>query len=298
MTRNVGRGFSPAEHAGSKDPAYVPLSQAPTLTSPALMTGAVVPLTPRMNLEGGWFQLQALNVNVGVLFVLAISSLGVYSITLAGWASNNKFALLGGVRASSQMISYEVALGLSLVFGVMRVVNVAHGEFFMLGAMLGGCLEYAALVVGYPAYGDARRAPIRVAWQGRTVHTGTLEEQKFPDAHFDVVSLFEVIEHLREPLPLLAECGRILRPGGVLIRALEPLEGLPLMHRRRSKAPWRKGKPPVPDHELYTPPEVAIRTPRPTRRRCPTCRASGKSTRTVLPPAGRPASSPPTWKKP
>jgi len=65
---------------------------------------------------------------VGFLFVLAISSMGVYGIALAGWSSNNKYALLGGLRASAQMISYEVAMGLSLVPVLLLTGNVALGE--------------------------------------------------------------------------------------------------------------------------------------------------------------------------
>ena len=77
----------------------------------------------------------------------------------------------------------------------------------------------AALRLGFAAEGIEPAPHIAAAARGagRNVHTGLLEEQKFADAHFDVVSLFEVIEHLRAPLPLLAECRRILRPGGVLI---------------------------------------------------------------------------------
>jgi NADH-quinone oxidoreductase subunit H len=65
---------------------------------------------------------------VGFLFVLAISSMGVYGIALAGWSSNNKYALLGGLRASAQMISYEVAMGLSLVPVLLLTGNVSLGE--------------------------------------------------------------------------------------------------------------------------------------------------------------------------
>lgn len=81
----------------------------------SLMVGAVIPLTPRMALDGGYLQLQGIDAGIGFLYVLALSSLGVYAVTLAGWASNNKYSLMGGLRASAQMISYELSIGLSLV---------------------------------------------------------------------------------------------------------------------------------------------------------------------------------------
>jgi NADH-quinone oxidoreductase subunit H len=80
---------------------------------PAMITFAAVPFGPG---------LQIADLNIGVLYVLAIGSLGVYGITLGGWASNSKYALLGGVRSSAQMISYELTLGLSVV-GVVLVVG-------------------------------------------------------------------------------------------------------------------------------------------------------------------------------
>lgn len=86
----------------------------------ALIVGAVIPLTPVMAFEAGALQLQALDLDLGILFVLAISSVGVYSVTLAGWASNNKYSLMGGLRASAQMISYELSMGLAVV-GLLMV---------------------------------------------------------------------------------------------------------------------------------------------------------------------------------
>jgi len=80
---------------------------------------AVVPLGPDLTIFGRRVPLVVADINVGLLYIFALSSLGVYGVALGGWASNSKFALLGGIRGAAQMISYELALGLSLVPVVM-----------------------------------------------------------------------------------------------------------------------------------------------------------------------------------
>ena len=85
----------------------------------ALLMFAVVPVGPEITLFGHPVPMVITDLNVGLLFVFALSSLGVYGVALGGWASNSKFALLGGIRGAAQMISYELALGLSLVPVVM-----------------------------------------------------------------------------------------------------------------------------------------------------------------------------------
>jgi NADH-quinone oxidoreductase subunit H len=95
---------------------------APVITVlPALILFAVMPFGPtRANLLGLPISLTlAPNLNVGVLYILAVTSISVYGISLAGWSSNNKYALLGGIRAAAQMVSYELALGLSVVAVVL-----------------------------------------------------------------------------------------------------------------------------------------------------------------------------------
>ncbi len=74
--------------------------------APALMTFAVIPVGPH---------LQIADVNIGIIYILSISSLGLFGIVMGGWSSNNKYALLGGLRSAAQMISYEITLGLSIV---------------------------------------------------------------------------------------------------------------------------------------------------------------------------------------
>ena len=79
------------------------------------MTFAVIPFGSSINLFGREIALQVADVNVGILYVLALTSISVYGIVLAGWSSNNKYSLLGGLRSSAQLISYELAMGLAVV---------------------------------------------------------------------------------------------------------------------------------------------------------------------------------------
>ncbi len=85
----------------------------------ALCTIAVVPFGNVIEMYGRTIQLQIADVNIGILYILALSSIAVYGITLSGWASNNKYSLLGGMRSAAQMISYELSMGLSIIGVVM-----------------------------------------------------------------------------------------------------------------------------------------------------------------------------------
>lgn len=91
----------------------------------ALMTSAVIPWGSSINLFGREIQLQVADINVAILYVFGVVSIGVYGIMLGGWASNNKFGLMGAVRASSQMISYEVAMGLSIIAILMMTSSLS-----------------------------------------------------------------------------------------------------------------------------------------------------------------------------
>lgn len=81
----------------------------------ALITSAVIPWGDKLELFGRTIQLQATDIDVSILYVFGVVSVGVYGIMIGGWASNNKFSLMGAVRAASQMVSYEVAMGLSII---------------------------------------------------------------------------------------------------------------------------------------------------------------------------------------
>ena len=102
----------------------------------ALLSFAVVPFAP---------DISVVDLDVGVLFVLALSSMGVYSVVLAGWASNNKYSLLGALRAAAQMLSYEVYMGLSLMgvvllagsFNLATIVEQQRGLWFVVPQFIG-----------------------------------------------------------------------------------------------------------------------------------------------------------------
>ena len=81
----------------------------------AMMTGAVIPWGDKVELFGREISLQIADVNIGILYVFGVVSLGVYGIMIGSWASNNKYSLMGGLRAASQIISYELAMGITLI---------------------------------------------------------------------------------------------------------------------------------------------------------------------------------------
>ena len=107
---------------------------APILTVvPSLVLAAVIPLGTSFYLFGREITLYVANLNVGVLYLTSIASIAVYGIVLAGWSSNNKYAMLGAVRASAQMISYELSLGLCFAIAVvmgnsMNLVDIVNGQ--------------------------------------------------------------------------------------------------------------------------------------------------------------------------
>lgn len=117
-----------------------------------LMTFAVLPIAPGIIVS---------DLNVGLLFFLAMSSLGVYSVVLAGWSSDNKYSLLGGLRAAAQMISYEVFMGLSLMgvvvlagsFDLVKIVEAQRKMWFVVPQFLGFILFLIAGIA------ETRRLP-------------------------------------------------------------------------------------------------------------------------------------------
>jgi NADH-quinone oxidoreductase subunit H len=119
---------------------YKPLFLAAPLIAVifALTSIAVIPFGNSITIGGYSIPLQITDVNIGLLMILGVTSIGVYGVALAGWSSNNKYSLLGGLRASAQMVSYEISLGLSLVgvlmlsgsFSLRDIVNAQGGHFW------------------------------------------------------------------------------------------------------------------------------------------------------------------------
>lgn len=113
---------------------------------PAALTFAVVPLSTPITLMGTTINLQMVNMEVGILFLFAAASLGVYGILAAGWSSSNKYSLMGALRATSQMVSYECAMGMSVI-GILMLYQT-----FSLNNMI-----------------DLQMGPMSFMWQGSQV---------------------------------------------------------------------------------------------------------------------------------
>ncbi|MEI6124173.1 MAG: NADH-quinone oxidoreductase subunit NuoH [Bacteroidota bacterium] len=97
----------------------------------ALLTSAVIPWGDSLIIGGNEYSLQVANINIGILYVFAIVSIGVYGIMIGGWASNNKYALMGAVRAASQMISYELTMGMAIIALVMMSGTLSLNEIVL-----------------------------------------------------------------------------------------------------------------------------------------------------------------------
>jgi len=105
---------------------------------PPFVAFAVIPVGPDLIFGDTVIKLQVADLNVGILFVLAVASLSAYGLAFGGWASNNKFALLGGVRAMAQMISYEIGLGIVILAIVMQFDTVSLREMVFSQVSIGG----------------------------------------------------------------------------------------------------------------------------------------------------------------
>jgi NADH-quinone oxidoreductase subunit H len=136
----------------------------------ALTSISVIPIGNWVTVFGYQIPLQITDVNTGLLVVLGVASMGVYGIALAGWSSNNKYSLLGALRASAQMVSYEIALGLSLVgvlilsgsFSLRDIVDAQAGTFWGFipkWNVFYGCQFFAFFIYLMAAYAETNRIP-------------------------------------------------------------------------------------------------------------------------------------------
>jgi NADH-quinone oxidoreductase subunit H len=114
----------------------------------ALLSISVIPFGPQIDVAGYKTYMQLTDLNIGILFLLAVSSMGVYGIALAGWASNNKYALLGGLRSSAQMISYELPLALAIASPLLLSNTLSLRE--LVGSQAGSILHWNLLKLPFP----------------------------------------------------------------------------------------------------------------------------------------------------
>jgi NADH-quinone oxidoreductase subunit H len=144
--------------------AYKPLFiLAPALAFiPAMVTWAVIPFAAPLPTPWGLVDMVVADLPVGFLFILAISSLGIYGIVLAGWSSNNKYALLGGIRSSAQMVSYEIAMGMSTITVLMLAGNSYLRDIIQQQAVQGWnvlLLSVAFFTFLISAFAETNRLP-------------------------------------------------------------------------------------------------------------------------------------------
>jgi NADH-quinone oxidoreductase subunit H len=129
---------------------------------PAMITWAVIPFASPLPTPWGRIDMVVADLPVGFLFCLAISSLGVYGIVLAGWSSNNKYALLGGLRSSAQMISYEIAMGMATVCVLLLSGNVSISKIIQQQSTMGWnvfLLSIAFFIFLVAAFAETNRLP-------------------------------------------------------------------------------------------------------------------------------------------
>src|SRR3990172_381581 len=138
---------------------------APVITViPAFIILAVMPWGTSITLFGREIPLYLADINVGVLYIVSIASISVYGIVLAGWSSNNKYAMLGGMRSTAQMISYELALGLAFIGPILITGSMSLGDivaaqkpiWFVIYQPLGALIFFISVIA------EVNRAPFYI----------------------------------------------------------------------------------------------------------------------------------------
>ena len=134
--------------------------------STALMTSAVIPWGDKLHLFGRDILLQATDIDVSLLYIFGVVSVGVYGIMIGGWASNNKFSLMGAVRAASQMVSYEIAMGLSMIALLMMTGTLSLKEISLQQSGMDWNVFYqpvSFLIFLICAFAELNRTPFDLA---------------------------------------------------------------------------------------------------------------------------------------
>ncbi len=175
---------------------------------PVFVTFAVIPFGPPVELFGREIKLQLLDFDIGMLYVFAFGSIAVYGVLLAGWASNNKFSLIGGMRASAQMISYELILGLSiigpvLVFGTLEPGAMVNAQNEYLWGWLpkwGIIVQPIAFLLFLPAaMAETKRAPFDL-----------------PEGESEIIGFATEYSGMRWGMFFLGEFAEIVVLGGII----------------------------------------------------------------------------------
>jgi NADH-quinone oxidoreductase subunit H len=167
---------------------------------PAFLAFAVIPVGDHVNVANREVGLILSDINIGLLYFLAMGSLGVYGIVLAGWASGSKYPLLGGIRSSAQLISYEIALGLSLVpiallAGSLSTVDIVHAQMGPIGQAtlfrgVPGLKQLADLFSHFPNWNVIRQVPAFVIFLIAGIAETNRAPFDLPEAETELVAGF------------------------------------------------------------------------------------------------------------
>lgn len=207
----IPNGVSPFLHAA-----------APVLAAlPIFLAFAVIPLAPEFTLWGYQIRPQVAELNAGILFFLAMGSMAVYGVALAGWTSNNKFSLLGSLRAAAQMISYELALGVALatailMYGTLDLYAMVEAQAGTWGALQNPFMFLAMIIFFVAGMAETKRGPFDLPESESELVAGYFTEYSgmkfllFWMGEFTEIALFAIVMSLVffggwHPLPFLGE---------------------------------------------------------------------------------------------
>ena len=175
---------------------------------PALVVFAVIPFGDVLVIGGKAIPLQVANLNVGLVYIFAISSLAVYGTMLAGWASNNNYALMGGLRASSQMISYEVSMGLSIL-GILMIYQSAQLDVIVR--------EQGQLLWGFlPKWGILLQPVAFFLFVGAALAENKRTPFDLPEGESEIIGYFVEYSSMKFGMFFLAEFVEIIIVSGLV----------------------------------------------------------------------------------